>query len=170
MTVTEPPPSHPCVPDGGWALPCRYQFHTGLNTELSTWNCVHCRTYSSMINSSPGGLCVSVFHPKMSVCRITMESMVILDLWRLHSIISSIMGHQTLVRLPCTSSIVLTCSSLSRMVIGVRFYEGLAGPAGQPVLCMCLIKHSFLNGAPASCLPSFFHSSRPHACDAQWAH
>lgn len=61
-------------------------------------------------------------------------------------------------------------TSLSREVIGVRVYEGLASPTGQPVLCMSLIKHSFLIGAPPPSHPSFFLSSLSRPCDAQWAH
>lgn len=36
------------------------------------------------------------------------------------------------------------CSSLSRIVVGVRVYGGQAGPAGRPVLCVSLIKHCIL--------------------------
>ncbi len=60
-------------------------------------------------------------------------------------------------------------SSCSRTVIVVRVHEGLAGPTGWSVLCMSLIKHSFLIGAPPPPHPSVFLSSLSRPCNAQWA-
>lgn len=135
--------------------------NTGVISQLTNWNSVQCKLCSSS-PLGPLGPTLLLYHspPNLFVQFITIIT------WHLQCLQTWL---QQEMHEKSFSSFLLSfmCSSHRTLVIGVTVCEGLAGPTGWPILCMRLIKHSFLIEAPNFSHPSVLLSSLSRPCDAQ---